>query len=260
MHDFFLQTTCSKKNEDEEYIVLCELIKYVYHRSDDKKIKNLIFVIMKKVDEIPFLFDLKRSFDDIEYCELIRDGIEYDKYFSFMSLLSFYGECIPTIAVSKRCELSDISNEMMYFIFKVLMHRKLSNLRHNHQKCVERNVLHELVKALLLNFSSVECESLSKHSYSDIIKQTFTPLLNHNCQDCYIKNNVIWIYRELQQTHFFDQADCDNFFLIKEDTKSYAISISKPVVHSIIINVIFLCFSKPYKEIVLNTLLDCIKW
>jgi hypothetical protein len=62
----------SKNSDEEECSSLYELIKYIYHNTDDIDIKENIEWALKKCDEIKFLHDRNYSYYSRLYSNIIQ--------------------------------------------------------------------------------------------------------------------------------------------------------------------------------------------
>ena len=191
-----LQIVC-----DEVQILLYELIKYAYYRLDDKKTKSVISYIMETCEELPFLLDAEHNFNGESYVNIIHSGIEYDKFFSTASLEHFYGENVSDVSSSLLYD--HYLRTPMYHTFKVMMHRRMSRtLRYNKK---DYRILEELINSIY-----------------------------HNCDDNYVKGNILWTFEFLRITQHLDKP---HVFLTREVPTYF---IPTPIIHSICINCLLL--------------------
>jgi hypothetical protein len=59
-------------NDEKEFMCLYELIKHIYHNTEDINTKNNIEWSLKKCKEMEFLQDMNKSYYNDLYSELLR--------------------------------------------------------------------------------------------------------------------------------------------------------------------------------------------
>lgn len=161
--------------DHDKYVILCELIKYVYYQTDEPNIKRFIFDVMSNCDEDEFLVNLDYSYSGTAYSTVLELGYEYERFFSLNSLRFAYGDEIPKRIYDKTYFPQKVLVDNIWFdscdntyeYFKVMFHKHLREITNqSYLSCQDRKV--NLLYAL--------CDHVIEH-----------------CEDLKFTRNVIWV-------------------------------------------------------------------